>query len=251
MIAKLTARLKPHVPALAIAAAAIALAWTFAYSTLVHAREFGLPLDDSYIYLTYAKQFGRAEPSASPQVRPGHFGQEVTERLGLHPDHRVAGEHHPEALGHRPIIAEARMDRLEWGRVEGVCRTAIETLKSRGHPMVVITGFCMGGALALVAASKIESIDASVAFYGIPPADKADLAAIKCPLLGHFASNDDWCTPERVNALKETLKRSARHCHIYRYNASHAFFNDTRPEVYSAAAARSAWSKTLEFLKTL
>src|SRR5688500_3931997 len=62
MIAKLTARLKPHVPALAIAAAAIALAWAFAHATLLHAREFGLPLDDSYIYLTYAKQFGRAEP---------------------------------------------------------------------------------------------------------------------------------------------------------------------------------------------
>ena len=49
-------------PALLIAIAAIALAQQFAYWTQVHAREFGLPLDDSYIYLTYAKQFGRAEP---------------------------------------------------------------------------------------------------------------------------------------------------------------------------------------------
>src|SRR5262245_47528845 len=43
-------------------AAAIFIAWNFAYGTLIHTREMGLPLDDSYIYLTYAKQFGRAEP---------------------------------------------------------------------------------------------------------------------------------------------------------------------------------------------
>jgi hypothetical protein len=55
-------RLVPYVPALAIAAAAVVLAQQFAYWTQVNAREFGLPLDDSYIYLTYAKQFGRAEP---------------------------------------------------------------------------------------------------------------------------------------------------------------------------------------------
>jgi hypothetical protein len=55
-------RLRPYVPALVIAIAAIALAQQFAFWTQVHAREFGLPLDDSYIYLTYAKQFGRAEP---------------------------------------------------------------------------------------------------------------------------------------------------------------------------------------------
>jgi hypothetical protein len=59
---RLARRLQPYVPALVIAIAAIALAQQFAYWTQVHARELGLPLDDSYIYLTYAKQFGRAEP---------------------------------------------------------------------------------------------------------------------------------------------------------------------------------------------
>lgn len=55
-------RLRPYVPVLVIAMAAIAVAQQFAFWTQVHARELGLPLDDSYIYLTYAKQFGRAEP---------------------------------------------------------------------------------------------------------------------------------------------------------------------------------------------
>lgn len=59
---RLARRLRPYLPALALAVAAIGLAQQFAYWTQVHAREMGLPLDDSYIYLTYAKQFGRGEP---------------------------------------------------------------------------------------------------------------------------------------------------------------------------------------------
>jgi len=59
---KLARRLLPYTPAIAIAACAIGLAWTFAVGVLHHTRPFGLPLDDSYIYLTYAKQFGRGEP---------------------------------------------------------------------------------------------------------------------------------------------------------------------------------------------
>ena len=60
--ARIAARLRPHAPEVAIAAAAIAIAWAFAAAVLRHTRPFGLPLDDAYIYLTYAKQFGRGEP---------------------------------------------------------------------------------------------------------------------------------------------------------------------------------------------
>ncbi|MEJ7604256.1 MAG: hypothetical protein WKG01_40725, partial [Kofleriaceae bacterium] len=49
-------------PALGIAALAIGIAWAFAITVLRTTRPMGLPLDDSYIYLTYAKQFGRGEP---------------------------------------------------------------------------------------------------------------------------------------------------------------------------------------------
>ncbi len=61
LAAKLSERLRPIAAELVIAAAALALAWTFA-ATVLNATEFGLPFDDSYIYLTYAKQFGRGEP---------------------------------------------------------------------------------------------------------------------------------------------------------------------------------------------
>ncbi len=55
-------RLRPWLPELVIAALAIVVAMTFVNGVLRHTRPFGLPLDDAYIYLTYAKQFGRAEP---------------------------------------------------------------------------------------------------------------------------------------------------------------------------------------------
>src|SRR5215207_1448345 len=55
-------RLWPHVPTAIIVALALFIAWGFAATTLRFAGSMGLPLDDRYIYLTYAKQFGRAEP---------------------------------------------------------------------------------------------------------------------------------------------------------------------------------------------
>ena len=55
-------QLRPYVPHLIAALGAIAIAWAFAATTLRYTRPMGLPLDDSYIYLTYAKQFGRLQP---------------------------------------------------------------------------------------------------------------------------------------------------------------------------------------------
>src|SRR5262245_60241314 len=55
-------RLRPYAPAALLVAVALFIAWAFAATTLHYAGSMGLPLDDSYIYLTYAKQFGRAQP---------------------------------------------------------------------------------------------------------------------------------------------------------------------------------------------
>jgi hypothetical protein len=55
-------RLRPYVPTAILVALAAFIVWAFAATTLRYAGSMGLPLDDSYIYLTYAKQFGRAEP---------------------------------------------------------------------------------------------------------------------------------------------------------------------------------------------
>jgi hypothetical protein len=58
----LATRVRPYAPAAILVAVALFIAWAFAATTVRFAGPMGLPLDDSYIYLTYAKQIGRGEP---------------------------------------------------------------------------------------------------------------------------------------------------------------------------------------------
>jgi len=112
-------------------------------------------------------------------------------------------------------------------------------------------GFCMGGALSLYAASKNERVGACVVFYGIHPKVKPDFEALRAPVLGLFAEKDSFVPPEAVRALEEKMKEHGKsvETHIYP-GTDHAFFNDTRPEVYDADAAADAWRRTIEFLST-
>ncbi len=111
---------------------------------------------------------------------------------------------------------------------------------------VGVSGFCMGGALTIAAAVHLPELSAASCFYGLAPAQLANPALIKIPFQGHFAEQDEWCTPALVDALQAQLPQSAE---IYRYPADHGFFNDTRPEVFDAASAQLAWARTLAFLR--
>lgn len=111
---------------------------------------------------------------------------------------------------------------------------------------VGVTGFCMGGALTIAAAVHLPELSAASCFYGIPPAELADPTQIKIPFQGHFADQDDWCTPAAADALQAKLPASAE---IHRYAAQHGFFNEQRPEVFDAACATLAWDRTLEFFR--
>ncbi|GAB2180913.1 dienelactone hydrolase family protein [Denitratisoma sp. agr-D3] len=113
---------------------------------------------------------------------------------------------------------------------------------------VGVMGFCMGGALTIGAAVHVPGVAAGVCFYGIPPAEFADPAKITIPFQGHFASRDDWITPDKVDALEAAMKAAGNPPEIHRYVADHAFFNQLRPEVYDAEASALAWQRTLAFL---
>ena len=128
-------------------------------------------------------------------------------------------------------------------------RGAAQYLK-QSSKTVVVGGFCMGGALTLLAAAlHVPEMDAGAVFYGIPPVDASMLKTIAVPLILHFAIIDDWCTPAKVNELEATLKESKSRFELYRYDAKHAFMNEARPEVYDAASAKIAWERTFAFLK--
>jgi len=112
---------------------------------------------------------------------------------------------------------------------------------------VGVMGFCMGGALTIAAAVHVPEVAAACCLYGIPPQDFADPAMIRIPFQGHFANLDDWCTPQAVDQLAVAMRSAGHQPEIYRYDAAHAFCNETRPEVYDAGCAKQAFDRTLEF----
>lgn len=149
-----------------------------------------------------------------------------------------------------PDEANHLMTGLDWvGACEVEVRGALGHLKA-GLPRVAVAGFCLGGALAVIAAAKLPECDAAVCFYGLPPEEQADPAAIRVPFQGHFAAEDDWCTPADVDRLEARIAETAEPSmpwEIHRYAAKHAFFNET-VAAYDAEAAELAWQRTLAFL---
>jgi carboxymethylenebutenolidase len=150
----------------------------------------------------------------------------------------------------KPDEANHLMTGLNWGDAAGQdLRGAAQHLKTAGGKVAVL-GYCMGGALTIIAGVNAPEVDAVVCFYGIPPKEAADPAQMRVPFQGHFANKDDWCTPAAVTALEAALKQTKVKFEVYRYEAQHAFVNESRPEVYDAAAAKQSWERALAFLKT-
>ena len=116
---------------------------------------------------------------------------------------------------------------------------------------VAVGGFCMGGALTILAAVRVPEMDAGACFYGIPDLPAGEFKKLRIPLFCHFANRDGWITPAKVNDFEAALEQSKSKFEIYRYDAQHAFMNEARPGVYDAASARIAWERTLNFLKNV
>jgi carboxymethylenebutenolidase len=118
---------------------------------------------------------------------------------------------------------------------------------SPGVGRVGVTGFCMGGTYSLLLACY-EQVEASAPFYGDVPVDTTLIGRLGCPLLFIGGEKDQWITMEKMNRLETALKQYAKEGEVRIYKgADHAFFNDTRPEVYSRADAEDAWRRVVEF----
>jgi len=145
--------------------------------------------------------------------------------------------------------AEQLMNSLDWGQAMKDLALAVQALRATLGPVkVAITGFCMGGAVTLAAAVNLpDDFAAAVPYYGIP--SNVDLSRIKAQVQGHYANIDTWCSPDRVNLLESTLKQAHIPAELHRYDAQHAFANESRPEVYSARDAETAYARTVQFLR--
>lgn len=111
-------------------------------------------------------------------------------------------------------------------------------------------GFCMGGQLALAAGCTSPKVGAVIDFYGVHPAVKLDFARLSAPVLGLFGERDAFVTPEVARKLAADVRAAGKRFELVIYpGCDHAFFNDSRPDVYQREAAEDAWRKSLDFLR--
>jgi carboxymethylenebutenolidase len=133
-------------------------------------------------------------------------------------------------------------------------RGAVQFLK-QDSAKVGVMGFCMGGALTLLTACMAPEIDATVAWYGCPPLEFIDATKIKAPLLGHWATQDEFFKIASIDQLEEKLRAANVDYDFHRYLAHHAFANETAvgphriaQTQYDVVWSQQAWDRTFRFL---
>jgi len=119
------------------------------------------------------------------------------------------------------------------------------------HPQcngcIGVVGFCFGGWVVNMMATRIPALKGAVPFYGTQPSEE-ETAMINAPLLIQYAADD-----ERVNAgwpdYEKALKKYNKKYQVYFYeNSLHGFHNDSTPR-YNPEAAELAWQRTIDFFK--
>lgn len=203
-----------------------------------------------------------SRPAGTPQKRPGVVV--VHENRGLNPHIADVGRRaalegfvsvSPDALS--PLGGYPGND--DDGRALQRQRNGNEMLEDfiaafnylKNHPEcngnIGVVGFCFGGWISNMMAVRVPELKAAVPFYGGQPAAN-DVPQIQAPLLLHFAALD-----KRVNAgwpaYEAALKAHNKNYKAFMYEgANHGFHNDTTPR-YDEAAARLAWTRTIDFFK--
>jgi carboxymethylenebutenolidase len=138
---------------------------------------------------------------------------------------------------------------LDWSRAMRDIGNAASALREheRCSGKVGVIGFCMGGALALGAATQVRDLSAVVAFYGLPGPEYSDWSRVTAPVLAHFARRDQWAKPELAQDIQRAITEHGGKMDLHLYDADHAFANDTRPEVHDPEATKLAWQRSMDF----
>ena len=144
--------------------------------------------------------------------------------------------------------ARAYMGRVNSARATATCAAWIDWLRARQDTTdrLGTVGWCFGGGWSLNA-SLTRPVEATVIYYGRLVDDEARLAALKGPVLGHYASRDQWINAAMVKGFEKAMTAAGKAFTSHWYEADHAFANPTSA-IYDEADAALAWSRTLAFL---
>ena len=146
-------------------------------------------------------------------------------------------------------------------RVLADVQAAVDWLRARPEVRgraVGLTGFCMGGKYAFLAASHCRDLAAVVPWYGMLRAPSLDaenpehaldaLERVRCPVLALFGAEDALIPQSDVEELRRRAAAWRAPIEVVVYpGAGHAFANESRPEAYREAAAADGWRRALEF----
>jgi carboxymethylenebutenolidase len=142
---------------------------------------------------------------------------------------------------------------LQYPQAQAVMQGAVNYLL--GQPFVQpnkigIVGFCMGGRLASMFATTAMNLSAAVAFYGVPPLSDEQAAQITAPILAIYGETDGGFPPSVIAENDRKLTEAGKtHETIIYPGAPHAFFNDTRPQIYNKEASENAWERTVAWFR--
>ncbi len=152
-------------------------------------------------------------------------------------------------VGTDPAGAEALMKGVDAAAATDVLVSWADWLRGHGsgNGKVGTVGWCFGGGWSLNA-SIAAPVDATVIYYGRVEQPAAELAKLKGPVLGHFATQDEWINKAMVGGFEAAMGEAGRSFETHWYEANHAFANPSSGR-YDEEDAKLSWSRTLDFLK--
>lgn len=178
--------------------------------------------------------------------------RDIAERLAAEGFVALAPDLYKGKTTKDPDLAAAWMAALDREEAMTILLAALRFLQEK-EPVyaehIGVVGFCMGGSYALLLACRVPALKAAIPFYGDVPDPISEVSKIRCPVLFIAGGKDKWINESKVRPLEEAFDQYGVQGEVRVYpEADHAFFNDTRPDVYNAPAAQDAWTRALGLL---
>jgi carboxymethylenebutenolidase len=143
--------------------------------------------------------------------------------------------------------AQKYMSTMKEERSKAIIKGAIDYVGLNAK--IATIGWCMGGAWSLQASILAgKQAVGCVMYYGMPEQDISKLKTLNCDVLGIFALQDKYISPEVVKTFEQNIKKAGKKLTIYNYDADHAFANPSNPK-HNKEYTDDAYKKSLEFLK--